>query len=321
MGSGEGFAQASFENLIFPWIGKLWFSLRRIMSDARTLPSNLLRTLLVLGRVSNLPTVWSNCLAGWWLAGGGEWISLLQLMAGASFLYVGGMYLNDAFDVHFDRQHRQERPIPSGAISVQAVWGWGIGWMVIGLALLVPKGTEPALLSGLLVSSILLYDSLHKAITFSPVLMALCRFFLLLLAASFGQLGIGGLAIWCALVLAAYIVGLSYIARRESTPGVIGYWPLLPMLAPVVLAWIVNAGEYRANAIALCALLLLWLGKTLVPLWNGSRPNIGLAVSSLLAGICLVDLLAVADAPKPMVVVFLGFFGLSLLLQRYVPAT
>ena len=24
-----------------------------------------LRTLLILGRVSNLPTVWSNCLAGW----------------------------------------------------------------------------------------------------------------------------------------------------------------------------------------------------------------------------------------------------------------
>jgi hypothetical protein len=31
-----------------------------------------LRTLLVLGRVSNLPTVWSNCLAGWWLGGGGN---------------------------------------------------------------------------------------------------------------------------------------------------------------------------------------------------------------------------------------------------------
>ena len=34
-------------------------------------PSNL-RTLLVLGRASNLPTVWSNCFAGWLLGGGGE---------------------------------------------------------------------------------------------------------------------------------------------------------------------------------------------------------------------------------------------------------
>ena len=29
-------------------------------------------TLLALGRVSNLPTVWTNCLAGAMLAGGGS---------------------------------------------------------------------------------------------------------------------------------------------------------------------------------------------------------------------------------------------------------
>src|SRR3954453_21514837 len=93
----------------------------------------LWRTLLVLGRVSNLPTVWSNCLAGWALAGSvpltGDFrqmieqpVRLLVLCAGASLLYIGGMYLNDAFDADFDRQHRRERPIPSGAIPVAAVW-------------------------------------------------------------------------------------------------------------------------------------------------------------------------------------------------------
>ena len=71
-----------------------------------------LRTLLILGRVSNLPTVWSNCLAGWWLGGGGNTGKLPFLFAGTTLLYIGGMYLNDAFDVEFDRQHRKERPIP-----------------------------------------------------------------------------------------------------------------------------------------------------------------------------------------------------------------
>src|SRR5205085_11052794 len=75
-----------------------------------------LRTLLILGRVSNLPTVWSNCLAGWILGGGGQLGRLMVLCAGATFLYTGGMYLNDAFDAEFDLQHRPERPIPSGAI-------------------------------------------------------------------------------------------------------------------------------------------------------------------------------------------------------------
>ena len=95
-----------------------------------------IRTLLLLGRVSNVPTVWSNCLAGWLLAGGGEWNRLAILSLAASCLYVGGMYLNDAFDAPFDRQHRPERPIPSGAIGLPAVWAWGFVWLGAGLACL-----------------------------------------------------------------------------------------------------------------------------------------------------------------------------------------
>ena len=36
------------------------------------------------------------------------------------------MYLNDAFDVRFDRSFRPERPIPSGAISLG--WVRFLGW-------------------------------------------------------------------------------------------------------------------------------------------------------------------------------------------------
>ena len=79
--------------------------------------SQKFRTLLNLGRVSNLPTIWSNCLAGWWLSGGGNYWKLPLLLLGASALYTGGMFLNDAFDVDFDRQRRSTRPIPSGAIT------------------------------------------------------------------------------------------------------------------------------------------------------------------------------------------------------------
>src|SRR5258706_9705876 len=81
-----------------------------------------LHTLLVLGRVSNLPTVWSNCLAGWWLSGGGNYWKLPLLLLGMSALYTGGMFLNDAFDADFDRQRRPSRPIPSGKITPEIVW-------------------------------------------------------------------------------------------------------------------------------------------------------------------------------------------------------
>ena len=96
------------------------------MSSSTIDPAAYLRTLLVLGRTSNLPTVWSNCLAGWILGGEGDLKSLLLLSSGATMLYLGGMFLNDAFDEDFDRQHRKERPIPSGQISANAVWAWGL---------------------------------------------------------------------------------------------------------------------------------------------------------------------------------------------------
>src|SRR5581483_3370517 len=95
-----------------------------------------LRTLLILGRTSNLPTVWSNCLAGWWLGGGGNYYRLPALLAGTTLLYLGGMFLNDAFDARFDSQYRRERPIPSGRITVQEVWQYGFGLLAAGLIML-----------------------------------------------------------------------------------------------------------------------------------------------------------------------------------------
>ncbi|HMJ90919.1 MAG TPA: UbiA family prenyltransferase, partial [Candidatus Acidoferrum sp.] len=148
-------------------------------------PPNAWRTLLVLGRVSNLPTVWSNCLAAWLLGGGGvHWERFILLCAGATWLYIGGMYLNDAFDANYDAQHRRERPIPSGRVSPRMVWQIGIAALAVGLALIAPLGMTPFLNAIALVLCILLYDAVHKLITFSPVLMAMCRFFLYVMAAS-----------------------------------------------------------------------------------------------------------------------------------------
>src|SRR5690349_5384571 len=95
-----------------------------------------LRALLVLGRLSNLPTVWSNCVAGWWLGGKGDAANLGWAIAGTSLLYTGGMFLNDAFDESFDREHAKERPIPSGAIQSRTVWICGAILLAVGAGLL-----------------------------------------------------------------------------------------------------------------------------------------------------------------------------------------
>src|ERR1051325_10685853 len=155
-----------------------------------------LRTLLLLGRVSNVPTVWSNCLAGWLLTGGGDWGRFAILCLAATCLYIAGMYLNDAFDAQFDQQHRPERPIPSGAIRVEAVWGWGFAWLGAGLAGGFLFSEDTVIFSLLLGVTILVYDAVHKIFAFSLVLMASCRALLILLAASTGKEGVTGLSIW-----------------------------------------------------------------------------------------------------------------------------
>ena len=282
---------------------------------------SLLRTLLVLGRVSNLPTLWSNCLAGWWLGGAGHPEQLPFLFAGASFLYAGGMFLNDAFDAEFDQRHRPERPIPAGLISLTIVWQWGLIGLGLGGACLICLGRVTGGLGVALVFCILLYDSIHKRIAWAPVLMGLCRLLVYLIAASAGVQGVTGWSVWCGLALASYVAGLSYLARRESTPGPLGYMPALLLPVPIGLALIMNAAGYRQAALLLSAALALWVVRALRQTLRSAEPNVGRTVSRLLAGIVLVDWLAVADAPRQLGFVFIALFLAALLLQRVVPAT
>ena len=64
-------------------------------------------------------------------------------MLGLSLFYVAGMYLNDAFDAGYDRQHRPGRPIPSGAVAASTVFGVGALLLGAGLVLLLVLGFAP----------------------------------------------------------------------------------------------------------------------------------------------------------------------------------
>ena len=85
-------------------------------------------TYLKIGRVSNLPTVWTNVLAGAFLSGHAADLPTLRwVMLAITLFYTGGMYLNDAFDADIDALERPNRPIPSGQISAKAVSAIGCG--------------------------------------------------------------------------------------------------------------------------------------------------------------------------------------------------
>jgi 4-hydroxybenzoate polyprenyltransferase len=285
-----------------------------------TRPSKL-RTFLILGRVSNLPTVWSNCLAGWWLAGGGSCLRLVCVSVFVTFLYLGGMFLNDAFDAGFDYNHRRTRPIPSGAVAEKEVWKWGFIWLGLGLAGLACLGAVTAGLALLLAGCILFYNAIHKTMVLAPVLMGACRFLVYLTAASVGLNGVTGESIWKGLALAGYIAGLSCLARKESAGVRIQYWPCVFLAAPLFVAGLVDDGSDERAAVFCSIILIVWVLWTLLQTFGREHPNIGRAVSRLLAAIALVDLLAVADLSHPGVAIFPVWFLLALVLQGFIPAT
>jgi 4-hydroxybenzoate polyprenyltransferase len=261
-------------------------------------------------------------LAGWWLAGGGNLWKLPLLLLGMSALYTGGMFLNDAFDADFDQQRRASRPIPSGKIPLATVWRFGWGWLGLGVLCLLFLGKAAALLAFVLVACILIYNATHKFVTVSPWLMGVCRFWVYVIAGTAGVQGLGGWPVWCGAALALYVVGLSYVARRESFRGPVPYWPLLLLLAPVGLALLMDQGAAQKPALLVSLILGLWIARCVHTVFLAGEINVGRIVSGLLAGIVFVDWLAIAPhCPTWLGGILLLLFGATLLAQRFVPAT
>ena len=279
-----------------------------------------LRTLLRLGRISNLPTVWSNCLAGWWLGGGGNFWKLPFLLLGTSVLYTGGMFLNDAFDADFDQQRRPERPIPSGKISIQLVWRLGFGQLGAGVFLLLFCSQMSGGAAILLALCILLYNFSHKIFTASPWLVGACRFWIYVIAGATGAGGLNGWPIFCGMALALYVAGLSFIARREILRAALPRWPLVLLTAPIVLALAMNPGSFRLRALWIGVVFAAWTVWSMRTIISGTG-NVAIIAANLAAGIVWVDWLAVAPqiAFWPGAAVFLVLFGLTKWLQKFTP--
>ncbi|MCM2311558.1 MAG: UbiA family prenyltransferase [Steroidobacteraceae bacterium] len=286
-------------------------------------------TALELGRVSNLPTVWTNTLAGVVLAGGTLGDARLPLLLVAlSLFYVGGMFLNDAFDREFDARHRRDRPIPSGRVTAAMVFKSGFGLLAAGLALLawlgfgVAGGTGwPPVAAGVaLAVCIVFYDRYHKQNPLSPVVMGLCRMLVYGVAATAIAGVPSGTVLAMGLLLLAYLVGLTYAAKQEHLDRLGNLWPLACLVLPLLWgAWAALAGA----AVALPWLLLCgWVAYALSFLRRRRAGDIPRAVGYLLAGICLWDALVIAAAGQPVVALLaVAGFALTLALQRYIAPT
>jgi 4-hydroxybenzoate polyprenyltransferase len=280
-------------------------------------------TLLRLGRISNLPTVWTNVVAGAVIAGDATSPSKIALIALAmSAMYVGGMYLNDFFDRAIDARERPTRPIVAGEISAGAVSAIGFALLAVGIALMTPFGLAAIVWSAALAGVIVLYNVWHKGNALGPTIMGLCRA-LVYLGAGAAMTDHVSLALTIgAFVLAAHTAGITYAARQESLDTVGRLWPMLLLAAPLLAALPAMAN----GRIVLPAFALLLVADAMAVRLLATRPvpgSVPRAVSVLIAAISLVDALAVAWAGGDLSLVLTCAVGypLTRLFQASIPGT
>jgi 4-hydroxybenzoate polyprenyltransferase len=301
----------------------------------------MLRAWLELARISNLPTVWTNVTAGWLLAGGSlANPTLLWMLLAGSLLYTGGMILNDAADVKYDREHRKERPIPSGRVGVTVAWSVGLGMLLAGWSVAVFLGGACWGIASALVGCILFYDFYHKPWAGAVWVMGMCRVLLYLMPGMPCQSG-AYIPWWLgliipALTLGAYIVGLTMVARMEakgaSPSRGQSIFARALLYSPGILAAALLFSGQRLKPVfilgdltPLAPLLLIFAFAAIVAIatriMKQGGPAIGRAVGILLAGIALVDALAVSQISLPLAFGFAALAPILRLWQRWIAAT
>jgi len=100
-----------------------------------------------LARPANLPTAMADIMAGCSISGftllvtsdtflnGPLYLNLILLLFSSTFLYAGGVVLNDVFDFKIDQIERPERPIPKGDVSLKGASLFGSGLLISGIFL------------------------------------------------------------------------------------------------------------------------------------------------------------------------------------------
>lgn len=290
------------------------------MSEPR--PSGAaLRAHLGLARISNTPTTISNVLAGAVIGAPLVFSAeLVWVIIAIALFYTAGMYLNDILDLRIDREQRPGRPLPSGRISLVEAWSVTLVLFAVGLVLLWFVDRQSFVAGVVLVAVIAIYDAWHKGNPIGPVIMALTRVLVYVVAFyAFAREATGELWAW-SLVMLAYVSGLTYIAKTESLPGVGRYWPLATVIAPAVVAVIMEPVDVLVWSLAVAH--VVWVLHSVSFAYRSANRHVGGAIARLIAGISMLDALVLATHQAWWgALIAMTCLALTMFLQRYIKGT
>ena len=275
---------------------------------------------LELCRISNLPTVISNCAAGYLISKDALSWGLALIVIGASLLYSGGMAMNDVIDLRYDKKHKTDRPIARAAISYRFGLVLTLVFLFVGTLILLFSGSSLPFVGALLLN-ITIYNFIHKKTSSAIFIMGLCRSLLYLIAGySLGQNN--DILIW-AIILGLYTAGITLVARGEDSGNESGIYGLILVSLPCFLSlYFIIVNSFISIPIVTSSLLFLfWIAYCFRVIKSKIEGRIGKSVSLMIAGMCLIDSMAVSHAIGFSGLYFVIFLPFVVIFQRKISGT
>ncbi len=283
---------------------------------------------LILMRPPNLPTAAADIITGAAIVGvfSQSWelfpYNLILLIVASILLYAGGVVLNDVFDHKIDAIERPERPIPSAVVPLRTAAFLGGTLLIMGVLLSFLCNREAGLVSIVLATAILLYDSWAKNHSFfGPLVMGSCRGLNLLLGMSLFGLPVG--SNWYLILLPViYIAAVTLISRGEvhgnNKRNILLSGFLYILVASAILLMMLQDVDSLILVIPFLILFVFSIFRPLLRAYRVNTPeNIKKAVKSGVLSLVLMDAaLASANSTWWVGLLIILLLPLSLFLSK-----
>ena len=143
---------------------------------------------LRLVRIANVFTTVSNILLGYFFftnkTNNLDYFIIIELISISAFLYIGGMVLNDYFDIKIDKKERPWRPLSSNKITKKNALVIILFSFSYSLVFSFNVGSNTFAITLIMITLIFLYNKFLKNTIYGPINMGVIRSLNIVLGAS-----------------------------------------------------------------------------------------------------------------------------------------
>ncbi len=252
------------------------------------------KSYIVLTRPANIFTAHADIIAGLAIAGAysskqvdifrltlPQFVTVICLLLSTTFLYSGGIALNDFFDVIIDAKERPERPLPSGKVSTRNALIFILTLFVIGIVAAFNVAVESGIIAVVIALLCLSYNAAAKhRIVLGPVNMGLCRGMNLALGVS--AAGVMMPAFWLIVFIPiAYIAGVTLMSKNEVYGGGGIFIKTAIMLYIVAIAFVISLVVFKEfNILKTAPFLIFFIFSSFIPALIALRNTTGTMIQN-----------------------------------------